>query len=119
MDPDPDFDHIEVTKPTWNAGKNLTVKTVTKTVKVKGKGKGKNKKPVTKKVTSEEPCDSFFNFFSTPEVPEDVSHMDDEEAADIEQAIQMELTLGQTICEDVVPRAVLWYTGAACEEMRT
>jgi len=115
MEAEPDYDKIEVVKPTWNAGKNLTVKTVTKTVKPKGKGK-KGKKPAPKKVTTEEPCESFFNFFNTTKVPEDPSTLDEDEAEELEQSLQMELEVGQMLCEEVIPRAVLWYTGAACED---
>jgi len=114
MELEPDFDGIDVVKPTWNAGKNLTVKTVTKTVKSKPKGKGKGKKPVTKKVTEEVPCESFFNFFNALEVPEDPSTLEEEDAAELEQAVQMDLEIGQVLCEEVIPRAILWYTGTAC-----
>ena len=103
-------------KPTWNEGKNLTRKVVTKTVKSKPKGKGKNKKPVTRKITEEVPCESFFNFFNTTELPKDVSTLEEEEASEMEAELQMELDVGQTLCEDVIPRAVLYYTGAVCEE---
>jgi len=111
---EPEFDKIEVEKPTWNEGKNLTVKTVTKTVKSKAKGKGK--KPTTRKVTEQVPNASFFNFFNAPELPEDMSTLEEEEAAEIQENLQMDLEVGQTLCEDVIPRAILWYTGVACED---
>lgn len=47
----------------WNAGKNLTQKVLKK----KPKKGAKNTKPVTKT----EQCESFFNFFSPPQVPDD------------------------------------------------
>lgn len=47
----------------WNAGKNITQKVMKK----KPKKGSKNTKPVTKT----EQCDSFFNFFNPPQVPED------------------------------------------------
>lgn len=47
----------------WNAGKNITQKVMKK----KPKKGSKNTKPVTKT----EQCESFFNFFSPPQVPED------------------------------------------------
>jgi len=112
MEDEPEFDGIESVKPTWNAGKNLTKKTVTKTVKSKAKGKGK--KPVARKVTEEVPCSSFFNFFNAPEVPKDMTTLDEEEAGELQELLQMELEVGQILCEDVIPRAVLWYTGVAC-----
>jgi len=114
MEDEPGFDGIDTVQPTWNEGKNLTKKTVTKTVKSKAKGKGK--KPVTKKVTTEEPCASFFNFFTAPEVPKDMSTLDEEEAAELQSELQTDLEVGQVLCEDVIPRAILWYTGVACED---
>jgi len=114
MEDEPEFDGIETVKPTWNEGKNLTRKTVTKTVKSKPKGKGKNKKPVTRKVTEEVPCPSFFNFFTAPEIPKDMSSIEEEEAAELQETLQMELEVGQILCEDVIPRAILFYMGAAC-----
>jgi len=92
---EPEFDKIESEKPHWTEGKNLTVKTVTKTVKSKPKGKGK--KPATKKVTETVPCPSFFNFFNTPDVPEDLTTLEEEEAHELEEELQMELEIGQML----------------------
>lgn len=47
----------------WVAGKNLTQKVLKK----KPKKGAKNTKPVTKT----EQCESFFNFFNPPQVPDD------------------------------------------------
>ena len=47
----------------WLPGKNITQKVMKK----KPKKGSKNAKPVTKT----EQCDSFFNFFNPPQVPED------------------------------------------------
>jgi len=113
MEDEPSYDGIETVKPTWNEGKNLTVKTVTKTIKSKAKGKGK--KPVSRKVSEEVPCQSFFNFFDTPKVP-DPETMDEEEAGELQEALQMDLEVGQVLCEDILPRAILWYTGVACQD---
>jgi len=113
-DEEPEFDKIEAEQPHWNEGKDLTVKTVTKTVKSKAKGKGK--KPATKKVTEKVPCPSFFNFFHAPEIPEDMSSLDEEEASELQEEIQADLEIGQMLCEDVIPRAILWFTGEACED---
>lgn len=54
----------------WNSGKNLTQKVMKK----KAKKGSKNTKPVTKT----ENCDSFFNFFNPPQVPEDDQDIDQE-----------------------------------------
>eukprot|EP00976_Prorocentrum_cordatum_P023144 472104-Prorocentrum_minimum.AAC.2 len=57
---DPILEKAEGTEIKWKAGKNVTVKVMKK----KPKKGGKNAKPITKT----EPCESFFNFFSPPQV---------------------------------------------------
>jgi nucleosome assembly protein 1-like 1 len=52
----------------WYPGKNLTQKVLRK----KPKKGGKNAKPITKT----EDCESFFNFFSPPQVPDDHEDID-------------------------------------------
>ena len=54
----------------WKPGKNVTVRTVEKKQKKKGKVR-------TLKV--EEPCDSFFQFFDPPSVPEEEDEMEEDE----------------------------------------
>lgn len=53
----------------WNKGMNLTVKTIRK----KQKHKAKN---ATRTVSKQVPNDSFFNFFTPPAVPEDITKVD-------------------------------------------
>ena len=57
------MDVIFRTEIDWYPSKNITQKVMKK----KPKKGAKNAKPVTKT----EQCDSFFNFFSPPQVPED------------------------------------------------
>jgi hypothetical protein len=54
----------------WYPGKNVTQKVL----KEKPKKGSKNTKPITKI----EECESFFNFFSPPEVPEDEEELDED-----------------------------------------
>ena len=54
----------------WYPGKCLTQKILKK----KPKKGSKNTKPITKT----EDCESFFNFFSPPQVPEDEDDLDDD-----------------------------------------
>lgn len=91
----------------WKSGQNLTV--VMKKKKVKAKG-GKQSKHVTK----EEPCDSFFNFFKPPQIPEDMEDEDEDDMDEaVEELIEQDYEIGCAIKEQVVPKAVLWYTGEA------
>lgn len=52
----------------WNKGKNLTVKTIKKKQKHKARG-------AVRVVVKQVPNDSFFNFFTPPEVPDDKTEM--------------------------------------------
>ena len=74
--------------------------------------KGKNAGP-KKTITVEEPCESFFNFFNAPEVPKDVSTLSPEDAEMLQQSLEMDVEVGRALTEDIIPRAVLWYTGVA------
>ncbi|KAI5080054.1 hypothetical protein GOP47_0005533 [Adiantum capillus-veneris] len=91
----------------WNAGKNLTQKVMRKKVK---KG-AKNVKPITKT----EACESFFNFFSPPQVPEDDEEIDQEKAEELQEIMEQDYEIGSTIRDKIIPHAVSWYTGEAVE----
>jgi len=88
----------------WKKGKNVTVKVVKKTQKHKGRG---TKRTVTKTVQN----DSFFNFFSPPEVTED-----EETDEETEQLLAADFEIGHFIRERIVARAVLYFTGEALED---
>ncbi|GKA07260.1 nucleosome assembly protein 1;2 [Tanacetum coccineum] len=81
-------------------GKCLTQKILKK----KPKKVSKNPKPITKT----EDCESFFNFFSPPEVPED-------EAEELQNQMEQDYDVGSTIRDKIIPHAVSWFTGEANE----
>jgi len=87
----------------WFSGKDVTVKIVKKVMK-KGPQAGK---PVTKTVS----CDSFFNFFS-PKVTEETNGMDGE----MEEMLHHDFETGQVIRDEIVTRAVLFFTGEAVDD---
>ncbi len=94
----------------WAAGKNPTVKVLKK----KGKpGKGGAPAKVQTKV---EPCESFFNFFSPPEVPEDDADMEEEEMEALQDAMEADHELGMLLKDEIIPNAVAWFTGAAMQD---
>ncbi|GJR32087.1 putative reverse transcriptase domain-containing protein [Tanacetum coccineum] len=84
----------------WLPGKCLTQKILKK----KPKKVSKNPKPITKT----EDCESFFNFFSPPEVPED-------EAEELQNQMEQDYDVGSTIRDKIIPHAVSWFTGEANE----
>jgi len=115
-EPDPDcpleYDGPEIidvigTTINWKEGKDLTKRTV-KVKKLKAR-KGAPAKDVTKEVQA----DSFFSFFSPPQVVEG----QEEELTDEDRAIlAMDFDVGFAIKEKVIPRAVLYFTGEAFDE---
>jgi len=97
------FDHATGCKVDWKAGKNLTVKQIKKKVKAKGKKPGKI-------ITVDEPTDSFFNFFSPPEIDDDVK---DPEA--VAEVLDADFEIGCIFKDKLIPYSLLWFTGEAAE----
>ncbi|XP_076881208.1 nucleosome assembly protein 1;4-like isoform X1 [Bidens hawaiensis] len=92
----------------WLPGKCLTQKILKK----KPKKGSKNAKPITKT----EKCQSFFNFFSPPQVPDDEEDIDEEEAEELQNQMEEDYDIGSTIRDKIIPHAVSWFTGEAAEE---
>ncbi|XP_014674636.1 PREDICTED: nucleosome assembly protein 1-like 1-A isoform X2 [Priapulus caudatus] len=90
----------------WKTGKNVTVKLIKKKQKHKSKSQ-------TRFITKTVQNDSFFNFFSPPDVPEGEDAEVDEET---EALLGADFEIGHFIRERIVPRAVLYFTGEALED---
>jgi len=106
------FDHVEATKIDWKQGKNLTVKLVTKKQKSKA---GRGRKPQVRTKTVEEPCDSFFRFFSPPVVEED-QELDEDAQEDLDLALEEDFGTGCIFKDKLIRQAVLWFTGEAYDD---
>jgi len=92
----------------WKKGKNVTQKVVKKKQKRKGSpGRGQ-----TRFVSKTVKNDSFFNFFSPPEVPDDEADLDEE----TEALLAADFEIGHFFRERIVPKAVLYFTGEALED---
>ncbi|KAF2552723.1 hypothetical protein F2Q68_00033536 [Brassica cretica] len=91
----------------WYLGKCLTQKILKK----KPKKGSKNTKPITKT----EDCESFFNFFSPPQVPEDEDDLDDDMADELQGQMEHDYDIGSTIKEKIISHAVSWFTGEAVD----
>jgi len=95
----------------WKAGKDVT-KTTLKVKKIKSRkaSKGSPEKEITKEVKA----DSFFNFFTPPEMPskESGEEMPDEDKV----TLAADFDVGFAIKEKLIARAVLYFTGEAMEE---
>ncbi|XP_060209929.1 nucleosome assembly protein 1;2-like isoform X2 [Lycium barbarum] len=92
----------------WYPGKCLTQKILKK----KPKKGSKNAKPITKT----EQCESFFNFFSPPQVPEDEEDIDEDAAEELQSLMEQDYDIGSTIRDKIIPHAVSWFTGEAAED---
>ncbi|GBG86983.1 hypothetical protein CBR_g44437 [Chara braunii] len=73
-------------------------------------------KPSEAKGDGEEDCDSFFTFFTPPEIPEDEDKLDDVEMEELHQDLEDDYELGISIKEQIIPHAVAWYTGEAVDD---
>ncbi|URE47651.1 NAP domain containing protein [Musa troglodytarum] len=91
----------------WFPGKCLTQKILKK----KPKKGSKNAKPITKT----EDCESFFNFFNPPQVPDDDADIDEETAEELQGQMEVDYDIGSTIKDKIIPHAVSWFTGEAVE----
>eukprot|EP00877_Chromochloris_zofingiensis_P011265 jgi/Chrzof1/6392/Cz18g08180.t1 len=103
-DDEPVLEKSEGSTIDWLPGKNVTVKVLKKKPK-----KGSTAKPQTKT----EQVDSFFNFFSPPQVPDPDNDMDDEELEILHEDIENDFDMGDVIRSKLIPDAVRWYTGEA------
>ncbi|KAK4479065.1 hypothetical protein RD792_014576 [Penstemon davidsonii] len=92
----------------WYPGKCLTQKILKK----KPKKGSKNAKPITKT----EQCESFFNFFSPPQVPEEDDDIDEDAAEELQNLMEQDYDVGSTIRDKIIPHAVLWFTGEAAQD---
>ncbi|KAF0910794.1 hypothetical protein E2562_004765 [Oryza meyeriana var. granulata] len=91
----------------WYPGKNLTQKILKK----KPKKGSKNAKPITKT----EVCESFFNFFNPPQVPDDEEDIDEDTADELQGQMEHDYDIGTTIRDKIIPHAVSWFTGEAVQ----
>ncbi|CAL9767403.1 unnamed protein product [Musa acuminata subsp. burmannicoides] len=92
----------------WLPGKCLTQKILKK----KPKKGSKNAKPITKT----EDCESFFNFFNPPQVPDDDADIDEDTAEQLQSQMEADYDIGSTIRDKIIPHAVSWFTGEAVED---
>uniref|UniRef100_A0A7N0V063 Uncharacterized protein n=1 Tax=Kalanchoe fedtschenkoi TaxID=63787 RepID=A0A7N0V063_KALFE len=104
---DPILEKAIGTEIDWYPGKCLSHKILKK----KPKKGSKNAKPITKIET----CESFFNFFIPPQVPEDDEDIDDDAAEELQNRMEQDYDIGSTIRDKIIPHAVSWFTGEAVE----
>ena len=106
-DEDPILEFSKGSEIDWLPGKNLCVKVMRR--KANAKGGKKSNKPATKTERTE----SFFNFFSPPEIPDEDAELEEEEMEQLQDAMEMDYEIGSIIRDKIVPDAVSWFTGDA------
>ncbi|KAK6284388.1 hypothetical protein POUND7_003340, partial [Theobroma cacao] len=95
------------TKIEWYPGKCLTQKVLKK--------KPKKGSKIVKPITKTENCNSFFNFFNPPQIPDDDDDIDDELAEELQDRMEHDYNIGSTIRDKLIPHAVSWFTGEAVQ----
>jgi nucleosome assembly protein 1-like 1 len=101
-----DIERAEGTPIDWKEGRNLTVRTIKKRQRKKNSHE-------TRIVVKTEPCESFFNFFSPPVIPQagEGAPVDPDELDQREDELDADLDLGLGFHEDLVPNAIKWFIG--------
>jgi len=105
LDEDGDPIGAEGCEIAWKQGKNLTVK-------LKKKKKAGKKGPA---ITKTEPCETFFAWFSPPQIPdeEEEEEMDEQAQEELEEALEEDFDQGMTLKDKIIPHAVMWFVGEA------
>lgn len=102
---EPILKNVSGCKIQWKKDMSLTFRTVQK----KQRGKGKNAGQV-RSVSKTERRESFFHWFDPPEMPP-MDQMDEEQAERLEEEFDSDYGIAQAFRCDIVPKAVLWFTG--------
>jgi nucleosome assembly protein 1-like 1 len=106
---EPLLKHVEGCKIQWKEDMCLTSRKVTK----KQRGKGKNAGQIRTVVKTEDK-ESFFQWFDPPQMPS-MEEMDEEEAQRLEEMFDADYEVAQAFRTQMVPRAVMWFSGEAAE----
>eukprot|EP01134_Creolimax_fragrantissima_P006108 CFRG6108T1 len=105
------FEKAEGTEISWKSeDKNLCFTTKTKKQRHKASGQIRMK-------TTSEPRDSFFGFFSPLPMPtEEEMEENEDDAMAISERLEQDYEMGEIIKDEIIPRAVFWFTGEALED---
>lgn len=90
----------------WKPGQDVTKKVLRKKLRP-----GQRGHPATK-VTS---IDSFFNFFSRAQLPEEGAELTEQEMDELQESMENDYELAEIINEDVVAHPVGFFTGTAIQ----
>ncbi|XP_045791360.1 nucleosome assembly protein 1;2-like [Trifolium pratense] len=80
-----------------------------KVIKKKARIGSNSAKPINKIET----CESFFNFFDPPEIPENHLNIGEEAVKELQKEMEHDYEIGSEIRDKIIPHAVSWFTGKA------
>jgi nucleosome assembly protein 1-like 1 len=109
---EPILKNVEGCTIQWKPDKSLTFRQIKK----KQRGKGKQKGQV-RTVTKKEDTESFFRWFDAPKLPS-METMDEEEAEAVEELFDHDYEVALAFRRNIIPHAVLWFTGEVREIIR-
>lgn len=109
---EPILKNVTGTDIDWKKGKSLTYKELAKKQRRKSGPNAGQMRTITKR----ERTNSFFHFFTPPNLPHLTEIMDEEEADAIEEAFDNDYDVAQAIRSHLIPKAILWFTGEAMME---
>lgn len=116
----PALTSVDGTKIDWKSKKNLCVTEVKK----KQKAKSGRKAGQVRFITKLEPKPSFFHFFGEPRLDDEDDEEEDEEGEgghkegehEYQLSIDEDYEAGHAFRAEIIPDAILWYTGEALDE---
>jgi nucleosome assembly protein 1-like 1 len=107
---EPILKNVEGCKIQWFPKKCLTHREIVK----KQRGKGKHAGQI-RNIKKQERRESFFHFFEPPKMPS-MESMDEDEAERLEELFDADYDVAQAFRSQLIPNAVLWFTGQAMED---
>jgi nucleosome assembly protein 1-like 1 len=107
---EPVLKNVKGTEIDWKEGRCLTQRMVKK----KQRGKGKNAGRV-RTVEKAEEKESFFKWFSPPDMPA-MEALDDEEAERLEEIFDGDYEIAEAFRSEIIPKALLYFTNQADDE---
>nr|Q5MGA9.2 RecName: Full=Nucleosome assembly protein 1;3; Short=OsNAP1;3; AltName: Full=Nucleosome assembly protein 1-like 3; Short=OsNAP1_L3 [Oryza sativa Indica Group] len=104
-DDEPILEKAIGTEIEWHPGNCLTQEVLTK-----------ESLESTKPITKTEEYESFFNFFSPPQVPEDDAKIDENTVEELQNQMERDYDIASTLRDKIIPHAVSWFTGEAVQD---
>lgn len=109
------YDHAEGDVIEWTSAKQNV------TVTIERRRQRNKQTQQTRTIEKATPVESFFNFFDPPKAPADDEEGAEEDEEDLEETeelearLKLDYQLGEELKDQLIPRAIDWFTGAAVD----